>query len=106
MTAVQPTAEIVPLPLDDQRRIAKRQRVLKSGKIVFDDWSSFDCTIRDMSDTGAKLRVEQPHKVPHKFRLFIHADNSIRPVQVAWTREGELGIAFTGPAKSAALRKF
>jgi PilZ domain len=106
MTDVQPSAEIIPLPNAEQRRIAKRLRVLKSGKIVLDDWSSLDCTIRDMSETGAKVRVDHPEKVPHKCRLFVQADNTIRPVQVAWTRDGEIGIAFTGPAKSAALRKF
>jgi hypothetical protein len=105
MTDVQPSAASAAGPGDDQRRVAKRQRVLKTGKIVLDNLASLTCTIRDVSETGAKVRVENAETLPHKFRLVILPDNTIRDVQVAWKTKGELGITFTSAAKSSALRK-
>jgi 2-succinyl-5-enolpyruvyl-6-hydroxy-3-cyclohexene-1-carboxylate synthase len=89
-----------------QRRFAKRQRVLKAAKIVLDDWRALDCQLRDVSQTGAKIRVDNVTMVPHKFRLYFASDNSIRDVQVAWKHNDQIGVAFVGPAKSCALRKF
>jgi hypothetical protein len=41
----------------DNKRGSPRQRVLKSGKIVFAGGSfSVDCTIRNLSETGVRLR--------------------------------------------------
>jgi 2-succinyl-5-enolpyruvyl-6-hydroxy-3-cyclohexene-1-carboxylate synthase len=90
----------------EQRRIAKRLRVLKSAKIVFNDWHAIDCTLKDMSETGAKLKFDPANLVPHKFRLFVAADNTIRDVQVAWKDNDMLGVFFISEAKSCALRKF
>jgi hypothetical protein len=106
MTDLQPSAEPAVAATDDQRRVAKRQRVLKTGKIVLENLSSLTCTIRDVSETGAKVRVEKIDTIPHKFRLVILPDNTIRDAQVAWKSDGELGVTFTSPPKSSALRKF
>ncbi len=92
--------------LSTENRVATRHRVLKSAKIVLDDWGSIDCQVRDISDTGAKLRVPSTMALPHKFRLLIVADNTIRPVQVAWKLGDTFGVAFTGEVARAPLRKF
>jgi 2-succinyl-5-enolpyruvyl-6-hydroxy-3-cyclohexene-1-carboxylate synthase len=99
-------SDVVSAEALEQRRIAKRLRVLKSAKIVFNDWHAIDCTLKDVSDTGAKLKFDPANLVPHKFRLFIAADNTIRDVQVAWKEKDLLGVLFTSDAKSCALRKF
>ncbi|MFT3986632.1 PilZ domain-containing protein [Aestuariivirga sp.] len=89
------------------KRGAPRQRVLKEGKIVtMDKWSVFDCTIRDISELGARLRCADPASVPTDFRLLIRSTNSIQPAHVVWRREDQLGVMFTGPAKTAPPRKF
>ncbi len=89
----------------EEHRVAPRRRVLKSAKIVFDDWRAIDCTVRDVSETGAKLQVGGAHTLPHKFRLLMVSENTIRPVQIAWKLNDTLGVAFTGPAERAPLRK-
>ncbi len=86
-------------------RIARRHRVLKSAKIVFDDWGSIDCSIRDVSDTGAKIRIDGALSLPHRFQLLIVSDNTIRPVEVAWTHNNTVGVTFAGPAERAPARK-
>ena len=45
------------LPMDEHRS-SRRQRVLKSGKIIYNNGSIvIDCTVRNISDTGAQLKV-------------------------------------------------
>jgi ABC-type uncharacterized transport system ATPase subunit len=89
----------------EEHRIAPRHRVLKSAKIVLDDWRAIDCAVRDVSDTGAKLRIDGTIALPHKFQLLFITENTIRPVQIAWKHQDMIGVAFTGEAKPAPLRK-
>jgi hypothetical protein len=42
-----------------EKRVAPRHRVLKAAKIEFGG-SVIDCSIRNISDTGAALEVESP----------------------------------------------
>ncbi len=105
MSDTQPSA-VMPHDSPEQRRAAKRMRVLKSGKIVMENRSVIDCTLRDVSATGAKLVCASALEMPDKFRLFVAADNTIRDVQIAWKEKGLLGVTFVGEPKSAALRKF
>lgn len=97
--------EAVAAPESAEHRMAPRRRVLKSAKIVFDDWRAIDCTIRDLSDTGAKILVGGAHALPHRFRLLMISENTIRPVQIAWKHNDVIGVAFSGPSEKAPLRK-
>jgi hypothetical protein len=50
---------------EEEGRIAKRQKVLKTAKIVFNrNQSIVDCTVRDMSATGAKLLTSSAGVIP------------------------------------------
>lgn len=81
--------------------------MLKDGKIVtMNNRSVLDCCIRDLSDTGARLRCEDSLAVPEAFRLLFPHDHKIRDAQVVWRREGCLGVAFTGPYRQAPPRKW
>ncbi len=91
----------------ENSRVARRQRVLKDGKIVFNSNSSIiDCTIRDMSETGARIICDHPEGVPDECRLVTLRDNMIRDVRVMWRRGDKLGIRFTGEARRAPPRKW
>ena len=87
-------------------RASPRQRVLKAAKIVFDDWAAFDCQVRDVSETGAQIKVASASIVPHRFRLLMVAEHTIRPVQVAWKLDNFVGVSFLGPAEKAPMRKY
>ena len=53
-----------------ERRNAPRHRTLKTGLIVFNDGrSTLTCVVRNLSDTGALLRVENSAGVPQGFAL-------------------------------------
>ena len=105
MATSQPS-DVVDVTTAEQRRVAKRMRVLKSAKLILDDMRSIDCAVRDISATGAKVLIGSSNNLPDKFRLFMVADSTIRDVEIAWKRHDMIGVNFTSEAKSAALRKF
>lgn len=77
--------------MGDENRIAARHRVLKGGRILFGG-GSIDCTVRNISETGAALEVTSPLGIPTEFML--ETDGNKRPCRVVWRREKRIGIAF------------
>ncbi len=92
---------------EDEHRISRRQRVLKDGKIVFNNYSSVvDCTIRDMSETGARIMCAHQAAIPEECSLVTLTDNLIRDATVMWRRGDRLGLRFIGEARRAPPRKW
>ena len=91
--------------MDENKRQAQRQRVLKSARILLDDWRTMDCSIRDMSATGAKIACPNTMNIPDVFRLVTVSDNQVRPAKVTWRQESVIGIHFTGEARPSSSRK-
>jgi hypothetical protein len=81
----------------DNKRGSPRQRMLKAGKIVFAGGAfSVDCTIKSLSETGARLQVPTTVSIPDRFTLIDVQAGKRRAVSVTW-RKGELmGIRFDG----------
>jgi hypothetical protein len=92
---------------DQNNRTNPRSRVLKSAKIVGDNnWSVLDCTVRDLSATGAKLICGDTISVANEFKLLLPKENTIQNARVVWRRDGMVGIEFvseksTPPVKLA-----
>ena len=80
--------------MTDERRATIRHRVLKGGHVVVNDgFSTFNCTIRNLSDTGARLRVASVIGIPDQFELVLDDGRSFG-CTVAWRQETELGVQF------------
>jgi hypothetical protein len=77
----------------DCHRIAPRRRVLKTGSIQFGG-GAIDCTVRNVSETGAALEVVTPLFIPDRFTLFVPSDQFKRPCHIVWRKEKRIGIAF------------
>lgn len=95
-------------PADDggaHHRSAHRQRTLKAAKVILTDWSTLDCTIRDISESGARLVFGDAFSLPEEFRLLLVSGNTIVPVRLLWQRGLAAGVAFTGPEEAAHARK-
>ena len=81
-------------------------RVLKGAKIVsMNQWSVVDCTVRDMSETGARLICGDQVSVANEFRFLLPSENTIRTAKVVWRRGDQLGIEFTSEKTRAPVRK-
>ena len=59
------------------------------------------CVVRDLSEGGAKLKVQDASVVPELFQLTIELDGLVAKCQVMWRNpnSNELGVKFDGPAK-------
>jgi hypothetical protein len=77
----------------NENRIGPRKRVLKTGAIEFGG-GVIDCTVRNLSDTGAALSVESPVGIPTEFNLIV-SDQVKRMCRVVWRKENRLGVAFS-----------
>jgi PilZ domain len=77
----------------DESRAAPRHRMLKAGTIEFGG-GGIDCTVKNLSDTGAALEVVTPLFIPNHFILFVPSDHFKRPCHIVWRKEKRIGIAF------------
>lgn len=81
-----------------ERRCSPRRRVLKGAQISFQGHeAAIDCTIRDLSETGAKLIVVSPIGIPEQFDL-VQNDGAPRACRVLWRKATQIGVEFIDAA--------
>ncbi|MAY61385.1 MAG: hypothetical protein CML29_04175 [Rhizobiales bacterium] len=93
-------------PDDDGPRLQRspRSRVFKGAHAAFNhEFSSVPCTVKDLSDTGAKIIFEDGFLVPDKFTLFIEVDGIKIDCERVWTKGRSCGVRFTGAANRTGL---
>lgn len=78
-----------------EQRKERRFRVLKSGRIIVGDKSKIDCTVRDLSESGARLIVpSSTFGIPKEFLLAI-GEAAPRPCRAVRRTMTEIGVEFT-----------
>lgn len=78
----------------DARR-SPRQRVLKRGQIVTPGTgSTIDCTLRNVSQTGAALRFDMFFALPEEFDLVVVGAGQKRRVRVRWQSGVDVGVQY------------
>ncbi len=78
----------------EERRSAPRLRTFKSGKIVFNnDFSVFDCVVRNMTEHGACLEFGSVVGVPASFELRL-ADGTRHICHLVWRFDNRMGVSF------------
>lgn len=85
--------------LDDavpvERRASPRRKTRFKATVVFgSDRDTLDCTVRDLSETGARLRLASPDNLPTRFHLIWAADRAVLEVEAVWQGGDELGVKF------------
>lgn len=76
-----------------EKRAAQRHRVFKGGTITFEN-SGIACTVRNMSESGAAIDLENPVILPLSFTLSISRDNFVRNCRPVWRNDKRIGLAF------------
>lgn len=75
-------------------RIAPRRRQLKSAVLIFNDSASvMDCTLRNISATGAGIECENTQQIPDDVVLKI-SDGVTHDATVVWRTPTGLGLRF------------
>src|SRR5688572_15482723 len=95
------------LQLPEELQRAFRRRVLKEGRIVIRrGWSLINCTIRNISETGACISVAEAQcDVPKDFDLMFVNERQLVPCELRWRKCERMGLRFTGPARRAPAYK-
>jgi hypothetical protein len=66
-----------------------------SARIIFNKGAAtLDCTLRNLSETGAAIEVASTVGVPEEFDLVLLADKSVHRCHVVWRSMGRLGLHF------------
>lgn len=78
-----------------ENRKAQRKKLLKTGLICYNQRHTvLPCTVREVSETGAKLLISDPTVIPDKFELNIELDGLWADCDVVWKTQSSIGVAF------------
>jgi hypothetical protein len=78
---------------DRDRRSSPRVRTLKGAQIIWPNGFPIRCTVRNISETGAKLEVHEPI-LQNTFDLVFDLDQSRHSCRVVWRKEPFMGVKF------------
>ncbi len=78
-----------------REREHQRIRVLKGAQLQFKNkLVSIDCTMRDLSAGGARLRLNGPTGLPDQFDILMSCTGDKFPARLVWRRGNEVGVSF------------
>ena len=85
-----------------ERRRWQRSRAFLGGRIVFNHaHSSLDCVVKEISDGGALIKVENAVAVPESFQLILNDGRSFA-CEIIWRKINTLGVSFAKDATPSA----
>ena len=92
--------------VDSDARVAPRRKVLKAGIAASNNRHlTVSCTVRDLSATGARLRVDNMLGIPDTFELIIAVDGLEANCQVVWRKTNEVGVKFLGAPRIVGAKR-
>ena len=82
-----------------ERRDVARTRVRHNAEIVITrrGATTMQCTLQDLTNTGASLTLASTTQVPDTFELTFDRGRSHRPCRVKWRTGDRLGVSFEKP---------
>jgi two-component system cell cycle response regulator len=77
------------------RRVKTRRKIRFNAVVVFgSDRLTANCAVRDLSDSGARLKFRRPSDIPAAFHLIWAAERAVLKVETIWRSEVEIGVRF------------
>lgn len=90
--------------MDEDKRRAERKRTFIAGRMRFGRGAlSSPCTVREMSETGARISFEPGVTLPQHFTLELPGRDFTREVELRWRHGDSAGIAFVDAQRSEAI---
>ncbi len=86
----------------DSRRSSIRRQINVAGRILTDKRRTpLECTVRDLSDSGARIDVREEALLPYEFELEVPDMNLMVRSRVAWANGKGYGLMFIGAPQVA-----
>jgi len=83
-----------PAPSKTDYRQTPRRRSYLGGKLVYGDYFSLDCVVRDITAEGARVQLPDGQAVPDKVYLVDLKTAIAYDAHVVWRRYPLVGLAF------------
>ena len=89
-------AEPDPVDLADveERRSTVRRPTFKAGEIVFTDGRSVACVVRNVSESGCLIKLENADVLPEVVEIRIDIDKPARTAEIVWRSATLAGAMF------------
>ncbi len=87
-------AEPIDLAHIEEHRHAVRQPTFKAGEVIFDDGAAQDCIVRNVSDSGCLLKLENANALPAEVLIRIDRDKPARRAEIVWRSTSLAGAVF------------
>jgi hypothetical protein len=79
---------------NDQRK-SRRRPISYAAWIALESGQMHGCVLSDVSETGARIAVEDSKTVPDRFVLLLSGNGSARrPCNVVWREPHQVGVRF------------
>lgn len=89
--------------MEPDRREATRNRLFQRASVVFNGGQSMlGCSVRNLSETGALLRMTDWIALPPTFEIGTPGEAENRRVRQCWRRGDDVGVAFLTLGEDAA----
>ena len=87
-------------------RLTPRRRVFKGALVAYEGLNTaIPCSVRDLSDGGAQLRLDGAMIAPNHFTLFVDLDGTETDCEVVWRKGRDLGVRFRSAARPGTRRR-
>jgi hypothetical protein len=81
--------------IEKENRTHIRHRIATAGRLVLPDDRLVDCTVHDISETGAMLFIETEEAAPPEFVLEIQGNMTVtRRCAKVWQEGTTIGVSF------------
>ena len=77
-----------------EHRRAERESTYKAARIGTGSRAALHCGVKNLSTTGACLRVDDPRDVPETFNLVFDSGESSRMCRMMWRNTRQVGVRF------------
>ena len=77
-----------------ERQSARSRSLLKATVRFYNRNLTFDCIVRNISPTGARLDVDAAYVLPNEFELDIPQRSAVYPCELMWRHESAAGVRF------------
>ena len=77
-----------------ERRKTQRTNVTARARLIFEDCSSVDCTVYDLTVGGAGILGVPTSGISDRFDLTFDGARSLRPCRLIWRERDRMGVEF------------